>query len=46
MLLFSWCQFNLSYQFHKTIIAYTSRLDKKGGIGGFLCQLKQAVSAA
>ena len=45
-LLFSRYQFNLRYHFHKFVIAYTSSLDKKGGLGGFLCQLKQAVSAA
>jgi len=45
VLLFSRYQFNLSYQFHKSIIAYTSSLDKKG-IGGFLCQINQAISAA
>jgi len=31
VLLFSRCQFNLSYQFHGYIIAYTSRLDNKEG---------------
>ena len=31
VLLFSRCQFNLSYQFHKYIITYTSRLDNKEG---------------
>jgi hypothetical protein len=31
VLLFSQCQFNLSYQFHKSIITYTSRLDKECG---------------
>jgi hypothetical protein len=46
VLFLSRCQFNLSYQFHKSIIAHTSRLDKKGGMGGFLCQINQAVSAA
>ncbi len=32
VLLFSRCQFNLSYQFHNSIIAHSSRLDKKGGL--------------
>ena len=39
-------QFDLCYQLHRCIIAYSSRLDKKGGSGGFLCHLKEAVSTA
>jgi hypothetical protein len=37
-------EFNLCNQLHACIITQSSRIEKKGG-SGFLCQLKQAVSA-
>jgi hypothetical protein len=39
-------QFYLRNQLHGSIIPQYSKLDKKGGRGGFLCQINQAVSAA
>lgn len=44
MLLFSRLQLNLGNQLHTCIIAYHSRLDKKGGGPAFLCRLKTTVS--
>ena len=46
VLLWSGRQLNLRNQFHSLIIPQYSTLDKMGGSGGFLCQLKQAVSTA
>jgi len=45
-LLWSGRQLNLCYQLHSLIIPQYSTIDKRGGSGGFLCQLKQAVSTA
>ena len=44
MLFFGRLQLNLGNQLHARIIAYSSRLEKKGGKPASPCQLKQAVS--